>query len=209
MFEAHTTAGLGRQGTDDVKRIIAALQVSLDGKIEGPSGELDWVGTWEDDTNLRDRVDTCVLGGGMWPGYQQYWTSILAEPTGVLEFTGRPAHAGEIEYARWADRTPHVVVSTRMTEPSWATARVVRDLDHVAALKDGDGADIFAVGGATLVSNLMNLGLVDELQLIVHPLVLGPGKPLFKDVTDRHPLSLESAAPSKSGHVVLTYSVDR
>ena len=192
-----------------MKRIIAALQVSLDGKIEGPNGELDWVGTWEDDNDLRDRVDTCVLGGGMWPGYEQYWTSILADPTAVLEFTGRPAHTGEVEYARWADRTPHVVVSTTMAEPSWANARVVRDLDGVAALKDGDGADIFAVGGATLVSNLMNRGLVDELQLIVHPLVLGPGTALFKDVTDRHQLRLESATPSPSGHVVLTYSVHR
>jgi dihydrofolate reductase len=191
-----------------VKRIIAALQVSLDGKIEGPSGELDWIGTWEDDNGLTDRVDTCVLGGGMYPGYEQYWTSILADPTGVLEFTGRPAHPGEIEYARWADRTPHVVVSTTMADPSWATARVVRDIDEVGALKDGTGADIFAVGGATLVSNLMNRGLVDELILIVHPLVLGPGKALFKDVTDRHPLRLESATPSAGGHVVLTYLVD-
>ena len=120
-----------------MKRIIAALQVTLDGKIEGPNGELDWIGSWGDDYGLMDRVDTCVLGAGMWPGYKQYWTSILADPTGVLELTGRTPEPGEIEYARWADRTPHVVVSTTMTDPGWATARVVRDLDDVAALKDG------------------------------------------------------------------------
>ena len=191
-----------------MKRIIAALQVTLDGKIEGPNGELDWIGSWDGDNHLMGRVDTCVLGAGMWPGYEQYWTSILADPTGVLEFTGRPATEGEIEYARWADRTPHVVVSTTMKEPAWATARVVRDLDEIAALKQGAGADIFAVGGATLASNLMNRGLVDELQLIVHPLVLGPGTALFKDVSDRHPLRLVSSTPAESGHVVLTYSVD-
>ena len=191
-----------------MKRIIAALQVTLDGKIEGPNGELDWIGTWDDDYGLMDRVDTCVLGAGMWPGYKQYWTSILADPTAVLELTGRRPEPGEIEYARWADRTPHIVVSTTMTDPDWATARVVGDIDEVAALKGGSGADIFAVGGATLVSNLMNRGLVDELVLVVHPLVLGPGTALFKDVTDRHPLRLESSKPSKTGHVMLTYLVD-
>jgi dihydrofolate reductase len=191
-----------------MKRIIAALQVTLDGKIEGPNGELDWIGTWGDDYGLMERVDTCVLGAGMWPGYRQYWTSILADPTGVLELTGRRPDAGEIEYARWADRTPHVVVSTTMTDPEWATARVVRDLDDIAALKQDNGADIHAVGGATLVSNLMNRGLVDELHLVVHPLVLGPGTALFKDVADRHALRLESAEPAPSGHVVLTYLVD-
>jgi dihydrofolate reductase len=192
-----------------VKRIIAALQVTLDGKIEGPNGELDWIGSWNDDYGLMERVDTCVLGAGMWPGYKQYWTSILADPTGVLELTGRRPEPDEIEYARWADQTPHVVVSTTMTDPGWATARVARDLDDVAALKHGTGADIHAVGGATLVSNLMNRGLIDELHLVVHPLVLGPGTALFKDVTDRHRLQFESAVPAASGHVVLTYQIDR
>jgi dihydrofolate reductase len=192
-----------------VKRIIAALQVTLDGKIEGPNGELDWIGSWGEDYGMMDRVDTCVLGAGMWPGYKQYWTSILADPTGVLELTGRTPEPGEIEYAQWADRTPHVVVSTTMTDPGWATARVVRDLDDVAALKEGTGGDIHAVGGATLVSNLMNRGLVDELYLVVHPLVLGPGTALFKDVTNRHHLRLESATPAAGGHVVLTYQIDR
>jgi hypothetical protein len=50
----------------------------------------------------------CVLGGGMYPGYEQYWTSILADPAGVLEFTGRPPTQGEIDYANWADQTRSV-----------------------------------------------------------------------------------------------------
>jgi dihydrofolate reductase len=63
-----------------------------------------------------------------------------------------------------------------------------------------------AVGGATLVSSLMNLGLIDELRLVVQPLVLGKGKALFKDVKQRHALKLLEARPLKSGMVRLTYS---
>ena len=62
-----------------------------------------------------------------------------------------------------------------------------------------------AVGGATLVSSLMNAGLIDELRLVLAPIVLGAGKPLFKDVTERHPLKLADSKPLKTGLVRLTY----
>ena len=55
-----------------MREIIAALQVSIDGFIEGPHGELDWVETWEDPFGLSSRVDTCVLGAGMYPGYEHF-----------------------------------------------------------------------------------------------------------------------------------------
>jgi riboflavin biosynthesis pyrimidine reductase len=64
-----------------------------------------------------------------------------------------------------------------------------------------------AVGGATLVSSLVNAGLVDEFRLVVQPIVLGGGKPLFKDVKERHPLTLLDARPLKDGAVWLSYSV--
>lgn len=61
-------------------------------------------------------------------------------------------------------------------------------------------------GGATLVSSLMNLGLIDELRLMINPLILGGGKALFKDVKERHPLKLIRVKPFKSGMINLTYS---
>ena len=64
-----------------------------------------------------------------------------------------------------------------------------------------------AVGGASLVANLMNYGLIDELRLIVHPLVLAGGKSLFEEVTERRPLALQRAEPLASGKVKLTYRV--
>jgi len=190
----------------DMRKIIAALQVSLDGFIEGPQGELDWVESWEDPFDLVPRIDTCILGGGMYPGYEQYWLAILANPEGILPFSGKVASKGEIAFAHFADQTPHIVLSRTLSKVSWKTTRIVRDVEDIRRLKQQPGKDMYAVGGATLVSSLMNLGLVDELQLMVHPLVLGEGKALFKDVKQRHALKLIHATPWKSGKVGLAYS---
>ncbi len=73
-------------------------------------------------------------------------------------------------------------------------------------MKQQSGKDMLVLGGATLVSSLMNLDLIDELRLIINPLILGGGKALFKDVKERHVLKLIRAKPLKSGKVSLTYS---
>jgi dihydrofolate reductase len=188
-----------------MRKLIAALQVSLDGLIEGPDGELDWIGDWEDTFDLLSEIDTLVLGGGMYPGYEQYWMAILADPEGILPLTGRPATKGEVEYARFADRTPHFVLSKTLNNVTWQTTRVVRDVTDIWALKQQPGKHIHAVGGAAFVSSLMNEALIDELRLTVHPIVLGKGKALFKDVRERHELELVKAEPLPGGRVALTY----
>ncbi len=83
-----------------MRKIIAALLVSLDGFIEGPNGELDWVETWEDTFDLLPQIDTCILGRVMYPGYEQYWRAILANPEGIL-----PSLAGSLRRARSTTRT--------------------------------------------------------------------------------------------------------
>jgi dihydrofolate reductase len=188
-----------------MRKIIAALRVSLDGFIEGPKGELDWVETWEDPYDLLPQIDTCILGAGMYPGYEQYWLAILANPHGILPFTGKVASKDEIAYARFADKTSHIVLSKSLDKVAWKTTRIVRDVEDIRNLKQQAWKDMHAVGGATLVSSLMNLGLIDELRLIVHPIVLGGGKALFKDVKERHALKLVQVKPLKSGQVSLTY----
>ena len=185
--------------------IIAAMQVSVDGLIEGPNGEVDWVGSWDDSFGLLSQIDTCVLGGGMYPGYEEYWLSILANPEGVLALTGKVPTEDEIAYARFADRTPHVVLSSTLGEVRWRTTRVVRDVEAIRRLKQQPGKDIYAVGGATFISSLMNLGLVDELRLTLRPIVLGRGKPLFKDVAERHALALVRAEQREGEKVGLIY----
>ena len=187
------------------RKIIAAMQVSLDGLIEGPKGEVDWVGPWSDSFDLLSQIDTCILGGGMYPGYEQYWLGILADPDSPSALTGQLPTKEEVAYAQFAEKTAHVVVSKRLNEVTLRSTRVVDDLDEIRRLKAEPGKDIYAVGGATFVSSLMNAGLVDEVRLTVHALVLGRGKAMFKDVVDRHSLSLVTAASSESGKVRLVY----
>ena len=82
----------------------------------------------------------------------------------------------------------------------------LRDAEEIRRLKHQPGKDMHIVGGATMVSSLMNLGLIDELQLLVNPVILGGGKALFKDVKERHPLKFARAKPLQSGKVSLTFS---
>jgi dihydrofolate reductase len=189
------------------RRIIAALEVSLDGLIEGPDGEVDWIESWEDSFGLLPEIDTLVLGGGAYPGYEQYWLGILANPQGVQPLTGKVPSQSEVDYARFADTTPHLVLSRTLDTVAWKTTRIVRDVADIGALKQQPGKAIHAVGGASLVSTLMNEGLVDQLRLTVHPVVLGKGKALFKDVERRHGLELLETRRLAGGRVSLTYNV--
>lgn len=188
-----------------MRKIIAALVVSVDGFIEGPKGELDWVDTWEDPFDLLPQIDTCILGRGMYPGYEQYWGAILANPEGILPFTGKVASKGEVAYAKFAEKTPHIVLSRTLDKISWKNTRIVRDVGEIRRLKQQPGKDMHAVGGATLVGTLMNQGLIDELRLVVYPIILGGGKALFKDVKERHALKFLGAKPLESGLIRLTY----
>jgi dihydrofolate reductase len=160
---------------------------------------------WRELFDELTHVDTFILGRGMYPAYEQYWLAVLADPAGILPFSGRAASANEIAYARLADRIPHLVVSTTLDTVAWKTTRIVRDVDEIRRPKAQPGKDMHVVGGATLVSSLMNLGLIDELRLMVNPLILGGGKALFKDVKQRHVLSLVGTKPLRSGKVALTY----
>ena len=193
-----------------MRRLIAALEVSLDGFIEGPNGELDWAiaedeEAWREVFDALTHVDPFILGRRMYPAYEQYWLAVFANPAGTLPFSGRAASPNEIAYARLADRMPHLVVSTTLDTVAWKKTRIVRDVDEIRRLKEQPGKDMHVAGGATLVSSLMNLGLIDKLRLMVNPLILGEGKALFKDVKQRHVLSLVGPKSLRSGKVALTY----
>lgn len=181
------------------------MQLSLDGFIEGPSGELDWIENWEDSYGIMSQVDACLLGAGMYPGYEQYWSAVLKSPGQPLPFSGKPATQGEIDYARFARRTPHYVLSKKVTTAAWNNTRFLRDIDEVQQLKRQAGNDIYAVGGAALVSALLEADVLDELRLAIHPIVLGSGKPLFADLQRRHALTLVQALALPSGIAELTY----
>ena len=190
-----------------MRRIVAAMQTSADGFIEGPNGDVDWVRSWEDPFDLVPQIDTCILGRGMFPGYEHYWRAVLADPVGPLDLTGRPPTPGEVAYARFADTATHIVLSTTGVETTWRNTRVVRSVDDLRAIKQQAGKDMHAVGGATLVSSLLNAGLVDEIRMVVQPIVLGGGKAMFKDVVGRHGLRLAEARTLDGGVARLRYDV--
>jgi dihydrofolate reductase len=186
---------------------IAALQISLDGNIQGANGEIDWVDSWNDALDLISDVDAAVLGGGMYPGYEQLWGSIAADPHSAATMLGREATDGEVEYARWTQRTPHYVLSTTLDKVGWQSARLVREVSELRSVKEQPGGAVYIIGGAALVSSLMNEGLIDEVRLIVHPIILGSGKGLFAGVRNEHMLKLVQSRTDRSGRVVLTYRI--
>jgi dihydrofolate reductase len=188
------------------RRFIAALQVSLDGYVRGPEEEGDWVDSWADALGLLGPVDAFVLGRGMFEGrYEAYWDAALADPEPASAMYGREPYPREVDYARRAHETPHFVLSTTMTEATWPNVRIVRDVAEIAALQ----GTAYVAGGPGLVATLMDARLVDELQLIVQPVILGGGMPLFGGVRQRHALELVAAAPGAGGRVDVRYRVLR
>jgi len=184
------------------RKMIAALQVSLDGFIQGPDGEKDWADSWASALQLIPDVDMFVLGGRMYPDYGAYWESIEANPDRVPPFQEQVPTKSEVAYARLAATTPHIV----LTSVSWPpTAQVIRDVAELRILKSRPGKNMYVVGGATLVASLLNENLIDELRLIIHPIVLGKGQGLFSSVTRRLWLDLVQARANESGRVIVTY----
>ena len=189
-----------------MRKIISAMKISVDGYIEDPEGRQDWVDSWEDEYDLLDHVDTCVLGSVMYPGYEQYWTAAL-DPNRKLPYSGKLPTAKEVEYAQWASKTPHIVVSRKPMEVSWKNSRVISDLEELRNLKHEQGKDIYVIGGAMLVSSMINLGLIDEIWLMINPVLLGGGKPLFEGVTKRHYLKFVSSEERPAGKVYVKYKM--
>lgn len=185
--------------------LIAAMQVTLDGRILGPDGEVDWVDSWADGLELLPPVDAFVLGGGMFPEYERFWAAVLDDPQAVSEMLGRDPYPRELAYARVAAETPHLVLSTTLTEVTWLTARIVRDIDEIRTLRDQPGKTVYVVGGPGLVAGLLDAHLLDELRLIVHPVIAGSGRMFLDGITDRHGLGLAAAEPMASGRVSLSY----
>ena len=189
------------------KTMIAALQISLDGFIEGPHGEKDWADSWASAIELIPDVDTFVLGGHMYPDYGEYWEAIYANPERVPPFQERVPSKSEIAYARLAAKTPHIVLSKTLKNVSWPAAQIIRDVAELRTLKAPRGKNLYVVGGATLVASLLNENLIDELRLIVHPIVLGKGRALFSGVNKRLALDLVEAKSTESGRVIVTYRI--
>lgn len=190
-----------------MRRMIAAMKISIDGKTEGSEGYADWVNAWSEDYGLTPEVDTCVLGGRMYPNYEQYWTIIQDAPNEPHPMgVGVPTPA-EVEWATFAAKTPHYVVSRTLTSAKWPLTSFLRGLEELTAVKQQPGKDIYLMGGAEITRACLKAGLVDELRFIVYPLIAGTGTPLFT-APERHGLELRNVEKLSDGRVSLVYGIE-
>lgn len=177
------------------------MQMTLDGYIAGPNGEMDWLrggeDEWDEMLKFLRSVDTCVVGSGMYAGYDHYWRQVLSKPD---------AAAGELAYARFAESTSHVVFSQSQATVDAPNARVAHDVKtEINRMKQQEGKDIVAWGGQTFANSLIRLGLVDEYRITLNPTLLGAGKALFDKLEERKKLSLQDSRPMRSGNIVIRY----
>ena len=191
-----------------MRKLITGMKVSLDGKIEGAEGMADWVQAWSEDYGLMPQLDACILGAGMYPGYERYWTTIRNEPDKPVWITGSAPTPAEIDWARFVTHTPHYVLSSTLNSAEWPNTRFVRSVDAVAALKQQSGKDIYLIGGARTTASFIDAGLVDELRLLVYPLVAGEGRALFEAAKHRQGLRLRKTEQLKDGKLSLVYGIN-
>ncbi|MEI8702033.1 MULTISPECIES: dihydrofolate reductase family protein [unclassified Mesorhizobium] len=190
-----------------MRKLITGMKISLDGKMEGPEGYADWVDAWSEEYGLMPQIDACLLGSAMYAGYERYWTAIQNEPDKPLPMTGKLPTPAELEWARFAEQTPHYVLSNTMTSALWPKTRFVRTFEDIAALKQQPGKDIYLMGGARMTASLIDAGLVNELRLIVYPLLVGDGKALFATTQNRRGLELRKVGQLSDGRVSLVYGI--
>lgn len=189
-----------------MRKLIAGFKVSVDGKFEGPEGYADWVEAWSEDYGLTGQIDACIVGGGMYPGYEQYWTAIQTAGDQPLPMTGKLPAPDEVKWGHFAARTAHYVLSTTLADAKWPKTRFLRSVDEVAALKKKPGKDIYLMGGGKVAAALIDAELVDEVRLIVYPLIAGPGNALFATTVYRRKLELRKVQQLPDGRVGLVYA---
>ncbi|RYU92828.1 dihydrofolate reductase family protein [Emticicia agri] len=169
-----------------MRKVILGLAISLDSFIEGPNGEYDWCFT-DQDYGLNEfykRVDSVFIGR------KSYEMSYGLEDGGDF---GLP-------------KMKEYVFSNTLQQVKDGTTLVSGDIKAaVEKIKQEKGKDIWLFGGGSLTASLMNLGLVDELWLSVHPILLGEGKPLFQGLKDRTHLKLIDTKVYETGLVSLKY----
>src|ERR1700757_4235244 len=187
-----------------MRRLIVSNLMSLDGFVSGPKGELDWfvhpgfVKATEYGDYARGvirKVDTILLGRLTYEEFASYWpTAKDNDPVITERINNLPKYvfSRSLKQVPWGD---------------WGTARLVREdaATAVTKMKREPGRDIVIYGSATLVSELMKAGLIDEYQLVVFPVVLGKGRPEFKDLNERYSLNLIDVKQFQSGALKLVY----
>jgi dihydrofolate reductase len=184
-----------------MRKLKLQVQMSVDGFIAGPNGEMDWL-VWDWDEELKtyvggitEPVDLIVLGRKLAEGFIPTWESRLADP--------KAADEG----ARKFVETPKIVFTRTLSASEWDNTELATGdlVEEIMRLKRQSGGDIIAYGGETFVSSLIKAGLIDEYHLFVNPAVLGSGRAIFQGVDYKRNLSLVKSIAFNCGIVLLHY----
>ena len=177
-----------------MRRVIVSNVASLDGFFETLDKKLDWVVT---DAEFFDyakamlrAADTLLFGRATYEHMANYWPTAPAD-----------------EIAEKMNNLPKIVFSRTLQKVTWNNSRLAREnpREEVSKLKIQSGRDIVVLGSATVASSLLLAGLVDEYRMILQPVLIGRGNPLFKDITERMQLKLIGARTFGSGVVLMSY----
>lgn len=184
-----------------MRKVIVFNSVSVDGYFAGPNGEIDWfVHDPEVNKAAHEMMDpdTILFGKVTYQMFANYWPHVAKDPD---------ASEGARNTANQLNEMTKMVFSNRLDEVTWENAKLYRGnlVEEVRKLKADDGADIVVFGSGTIVQQLANERLIDEYLLANVPVVLGVGKPLFKDVLEIN-LNLIETRTFGSGVVLLHYS---
>jgi len=176
--------------------------VTVDGFFAGPNGEIDWFKSIEKDDEFEafthqsaQSGSTLVFGRTTYEMMKSFWPT----PEAIKMDPGM---------ARVMDESPKIVFSKTLKSveegPNWKNITLVRDIDRAAILELREKSDVTVLGSGSIVQQFANLGLIDDYTLVVVPLVLGEGKPLFLGVR-KTSLKLELSKSFKNGVIVNRY----
>jgi dihydrofolate reductase len=191
-----------------MRKIFLHIMVSLDGYIDGPDGEMDWHfvdAEFEDYVNdMLGSIDGIIFGRKAFELLAQYWPAVEADPAIAAD---APVPAARVETARLMNRLPKYVLSNTLRRTEWANSYIVGgDIAAEAAkLKAMPGKDIALFAGSGAAMSFLRAGLLDEIKLVVNPVVLGGGTPLFSGGYARSNFRLLSTRPFRSGAMLLDY----
>lgn len=199
-----------------MRKIVVFDRVTADGYFSGADGSLDWtVPDAEIDRLGGDAVpgpgNMMLFGRRTYQMFESFWPHVLKSDAAEAPDPHAPGRqsAAMRNMAVWIHEATKIVFSQTMQAVTWHNSRLFHDVEpaNIEALKnEPGGGDIMIFGSGQIVSKLTALGLVDEYQLIVTPLLLGSGKTLVSGVTSRAPLDLLEAIPYSSGNVMLRYA---
>lgn len=177
--------------------------VTLDGYYEGEQPwEIEWHNVDEefDDFAVKqlDASDSLIFGRATYIGMAQYW------PT-------EEAAKGDPKVASRMNSMPKIVVSRTLEEPvpPWSNTRLVKDVNELRELKAESGKDMLVLGSSVLTTSLIEKELLDELRIIVNPVLLGKGRALSSTAAMRMPLQLLDVRRFDNGNVLLTYEPEK